>query len=129
VAPNGRVVDPLLESSLEMRYTLRATPKLHLLAEVITPLPADATLAAWNAYFERNAVANGKSIDVRADGHDFTGRFMTKGQWRTSTEVAVGKLLIIAYIRSADSSRLDFYLKLANRRFFDCSCFLNRWSG
>lgn len=45
MTPNSRVVNPFLKSALEVRYTLSTTPKPHLLAEVVPPLPTDAALA------------------------------------------------------------------------------------
>jgi hypothetical protein len=78
MAPYGRVVDSLLESSLEMGNALRATPELHLLAEVVTPLSTDGTLAAGNTNFEGNSVTNGEAIDLRSNAHYDTGRFMSK---------------------------------------------------
>jgi hypothetical protein len=49
---------------------------------------------------------------------------MPKRERSASTEVAVGELLVVAYIRSAYAGRLNLDLKLAGRRFFDASGFL-----
>jgi hypothetical protein len=49
---------------------------------------------------------------------------MSKGQRRTSTEVAIGKLLVVAHIRPADAGGLDLDLKLACRGLFETSGFL-----
>jgi hypothetical protein len=49
---------------------------------------------------------------------------MPKRERSASTEVAVGELLVVAYIRSAYAGRLNLDLKLAGRRFFDASDFL-----
>jgi hypothetical protein len=112
MAPYGRVIDSLLESSLEMGNALRATPKLHLLAEVVAPLSTDGTLAAGNANFEGNSVTNGEAIDLRPNAHYNTGRFMSKRQRCTGTEVAVGELLVVAHIGATDASGLNLDLKL-----------------
>lgn len=50
---------------------------------------------------------------------------MSKGQRSTSTQVAIGKLLVIAHIRSADSGGLDLDLKLACRGLLEASGFLD----
>jgi hypothetical protein len=73
------MVYPLLKSSLKMRNAFRTTPKSHPLAEIIPPFPADRALAAGNTDFQRNSVANGEAIDLLANAHHYTGRFMTKG--------------------------------------------------
>ena len=98
MAPYGRVIDSLLEGSLEMWNALRATPELHLLAEVVAPLSTNGTLAAGNANFESNSVTNGEAIDLRANAHYNTGRFMSKRQRCTGTEIAVGELFVVAHI-------------------------------
>lgn len=98
MAPYGRVIDSLLEGSLEMWNALRATPELHLLAEIVAPLSTYGTLAAGNANFESNSVTNGEAIDLRSNTHYNTGRFMSKRQRCTGTEIAVGELLVVAHI-------------------------------
>jgi hypothetical protein len=98
MAPYGRMIDSLLESSLEMRNALRATPELHLLTEVVPPFSTDGTLAAGNANFEGNSVTNGEAIDLRSNTHYNTGRFMSKRQRCTGTEIAVGELLVVTHI-------------------------------
>jgi hypothetical protein len=62
-----------------MWYTLRTTPKPHLLAEVISPFSADGALPTGNAHFECDAVADVEAIDLRANAYYDTGRFMAKG--------------------------------------------------
>jgi hypothetical protein len=52
---------------------------------------------------------------------------MSKGQRRTSTEVAIGELLIVAHIRPADAGGLDLDLKLACRGLLETSGFLYDW--
>jgi hypothetical protein len=52
---------------------------------------------------------------------------MSKGQRRAGTEVAVGKLLVVAHIRPADAGRLDLDLKLACRGLLETSGFLGFW--
>jgi hypothetical protein len=98
MAPYGRVIDSLLEGSLEMWNALRATPELHLLAEVVAPLSTNGTLAAGNANFESNSVTNGEAVDLRPNAHYNTGRFMSKRQRCTGTEIAVGELFVVAHI-------------------------------
>jgi hypothetical protein len=102
VAPNCRMVNPFLKSPLKMWYTLRTTPKPHLLAEVIPSFPAYAALTTWYAYLERHSVTNTEAIDLGSDRHDNTRRFMTKGQRRACTEISIGKFLIVAHIRATN---------------------------
>jgi hypothetical protein len=61
-----------------MRNTLCAASESHLLAKVVTPFSANRALAAGNAHFEGNSVADRKSIDLRANAHNYTGRFMAE---------------------------------------------------
>lgn len=79
VAPDGGMVNPLLQSSLEVRDALRTASEPHLLAEVVPPFPTDAALTAWYAHLERNSVANAEAIDLWPNGNYDTGGFMTKG--------------------------------------------------
>ena len=79
VAPDRWVIDPLLQSSLEMRHALRTTPESHLLAEVIPPFPAYCALSAWDSDLESNAVADAEAIDSGANAYDDTRRFMAEG--------------------------------------------------
>ena len=104
MAPNRRMINSLLQRSLEMRNTLCATSESHLLAKIVASFPANVALATGNPYFQGYSVADGKAIDLRANAHYYTGRFMTKGQRCASTEITVGELLVVAYIRSADAS-------------------------
>jgi hypothetical protein len=67
MAPNCRMVDPFLQSSLKMWYALRATPEPHPLAEVVPPFAADATLATWYSYLERHSVTNTETVDPGPD--------------------------------------------------------------
>lgn len=87
-----------LQSSLKVRYTLCAASESHLLAQIVPAFPADCALSARNADLEGNSVTNGKARDLRANTDNYTGRFMSKGQWCTGTEVAIGKLLVVADI-------------------------------
>ena len=52
---------------------------------------------------------------------------MSKGQRRASTEVAVGKLLVVAHIRPADAGGFDLDLKLAYGWLLETSGFLGFW--
>ena len=124
MAPYRRVVNPLLESPLKVRNALRTTSELHLFAKIVSAFSADPALATGNADFQGHFVPNCKSIDLRANAYNYPGRFMSKGQRRTSTEVAIGKLLVVAHIRPADAGGLDLDLKLACRRLFETSGFL-----
>jgi len=72
------MVDSFLESSLKMRDALRTTSKSHLFAKIISSFPANRTLTAWNANLESHSVADCEAIDLRANAHNYTGRFMAK---------------------------------------------------
>ena len=104
MAPNRRMIDSFLQSSLEVRNTFCTTSESHLLAKIIAALPADVALAAWDPYFQGYSVADGEAIDLRTNSHYYTGRFMTKRQRCTGAEVAIGELLVVAHIRSTDAS-------------------------
>ena len=129
VAPVSGVVDLVLQGSLVVRERLRAAPKPQLLAEVVSSFPASATLAAGNTDLEGNAVTNLEALDFRPNGDDHTGRFMTQGEWLTSTEITVGELLVIAHIRTADAGLLDGNLELPDTWLFDGSCLLLQMSA
>ncbi len=78
VAPDRWMVDSLLESSLEMRHAFRTTPESHFLAQIISSFSANGALAARNADFKRNSVADREAIDLWTNAHNYTGRFMAK---------------------------------------------------
>jgi hypothetical protein len=124
VAPDCGVVDPLLESSLEVRDAFRTTPEPHLFAQIVTTFSADSTLAAGDADLEGYSIANLEAIDLRTNANHDTRGFVAKRQGRAGAEVAIGKLFVVAHIRAADASRFDLDLKLAYRRFLDTSFFL-----
>lgn len=71
VAPDSRVVYPLLEGPLEMRKRLRAAPEPHLLAKVVPAFPAYATLPARDSDFQCYAVTNSESAHLRANGDHY----------------------------------------------------------
>lgn len=57
VTPFRRVIDPLLQRTLEMREALAAAPELELFANVIPTLRATGTATAGQADFESNSIA------------------------------------------------------------------------
>jgi len=95
VAPDGGVVDAVLEGSLEVRIALGATPEAHLLAEIVAAGTADAALRTRNADLQCHPVAHAEALDLGADGNDDARRLMAQGERLTGAEVAVGKLLEI----------------------------------
>lgn len=76
MAPDRRMIYPLLKSPLEVRNALGATPESHLLAQIIPPFPADATLTARDTNLEGDTVPNSEAANLRPDGHDRAGRFV-----------------------------------------------------
>lgn len=58
MTPGCRVVYPLLKGALEVRNRFCAAPKLHTFTKVIATPAADTTLAARDADFKGNAVAD-----------------------------------------------------------------------
>lgn len=124
MAPDSRMVDPFLQSPLKVWDALCTTPKSHLLAEIIPSFPANATLTARNADLKGNPIANRKAINLRPNANYHTGGLMPKGQRSAGAEVAIGKFLVIAHIRSAYAGGLNLDLKFACGRFFDISVLL-----
>jgi len=124
VAPDGRVVYLLLQSPLEVGNRFGATPESHLLAEIISALPADAALAAGDADLEGNTVAEVKARDLRANGDNDSRGLMAEGQRHAGAEVAVGELFVIGDIGAADTGCFYGYLQLANTRLLDAPSFL-----
>jgi hypothetical protein len=76
MAPDCRMVDSFLQRSLEMWNAFGTTPEFHLLAQVVSSFPADATLTAGNANFQRNTVADIEAIDLWPNRNDDTRGFM-----------------------------------------------------
>lgn len=93
MAPSSRVVYPLLERPLEVRETLRATPKAHLLAEVIPAFSAYTAVSARHADLQGYAVAEGIAAHLRAYGDDHARGLVTERQGLAGTEVAICELL------------------------------------
>ncbi len=116
VAPDSRVVYPLLKCALKVRDGFGATSKPHLLAEVVAAFPADTTLTARDPDFQSNSVADVETGHLGANGHNGTGGLMAQGQGHASTQVTVGELFVVGHIRAADASSLDRDLQLTNTR-------------
>lgn len=95
VAPDSRMIDPLLESSLVVGVALCAASESHLLAKIVSSLTADATLPAGNPDFEGYPVAYLKASDLGANGNNLSGGLVPEGQRMTSTEVSVCEFLVI----------------------------------
>ena len=95
VTPDGRVVDPLLKSTLVVRVTLGAAPEAHLLAEVVSALPADPALTAGNTNLESNSITQLEASHLGSNGNNFTRRLMAQGEWVAGAEIAIGKLLVV----------------------------------
>ncbi len=96
MTPSRRMVDPLLKSSLEVRYTLCTASELHLLAKIIPAFPTYSTLTTRNANFERNTVSDRKARNLWPNSHNYARRFMSQRKRCTSAKVAIRELLIIA---------------------------------
>lgn len=60
MAPDRRMIDPLLQCPLEMRHALRTASEAHLLTQIIPPPPAYTTLPTRYTDLEGNAITNGK---------------------------------------------------------------------
>lgn len=78
VTPRSRMIDLLLQRSLEMWETLCAASEAHLFAEVIPPLATNATLSTRHTDLEGHSVANRKAAHLRADGNDHTRRLVAE---------------------------------------------------
>jgi len=124
VTPDRWVVYPFLESALEVGHRFGTTPKPHLLAEVITTLPADAALAAWDANLKGDPVANAEASNLGSDGNDGARGLVPQRKRHASTEISIGELFVIRHVRTADACCLDSYLKFTQPRFFDDPPFL-----
>lgn len=124
MAPNSRMIYPFLKSSLKMGHTLCTTPESHLLAKIISSFPANGTLPTGNANLKGDSISNLESIDLSPNAYHYSRRLMAKRQRSTSTEVAVGKLLVVAHVTATDAGTLDLNLELPCRRFLDTSGFL-----
>lgn len=71
MAPRRLMIDPFLESALEVGEALRTAAKAHLLAQIVPPSPADTTLPTRDADLERYAVADSEAAAIThlvADG-------------------------------------------------------------
>jgi hypothetical protein len=95
VTPDGRVIYPLLQSTLKVWNALRAASEAHFLAEIVSTFSAHATLTAWDANLESYPIANCEASNHRTDSHDDAGGLVAQRQRGASTEVAIGKLLVI----------------------------------
>ena len=107
MAPRGRVIYLLLESALEMGDGLGAAPESHLLAQVITALAADATLATGNPDLEGDTISNLEAHHRGSNGNHCAGRLVAERKRHAGTQVTIGKLLVIGDIRATDTCSLD----------------------
>jgi hypothetical protein len=67
ITPLRRMINPLLQRSLEMRETLSTAPEPQLFADVVSPFCTAGTVPAWNADFEGDLVAFFEICYARAD--------------------------------------------------------------
>ena len=70
VTPDGRVIDPFLESTLVVGDRFRTTPESHLLAKVITTFTTDGALATSHPNFKSYPVTDVKARDLGPYGND-----------------------------------------------------------
>lgn len=78
VAPLRRVVDLLLQRTLEVREALSAAPELQLFANVVPAFRAAGTASTGHADFEGDFVADFEVCDRRANRSNHAGRLMTE---------------------------------------------------
>jgi hypothetical protein len=79
MTPFSRMVDPLLQGTLEMRETLCGRAEFHVFADVVAAFGAAVAGIAGHAYFEGYAVAGGEVDYGRADGGDDARGFVAEG--------------------------------------------------
>lgn len=72
MTPFCRMIYPLLQRPLEMRYAFGTTPKSHLFAQVVAAFSANAAFSAGNADFESDSVTNSEIGDLGANGNNFS---------------------------------------------------------
>lgn len=69
VTPRCWVIYPFLQGSLVMRERLCTAPKSHLLAEIVSAFPADATLATWDTDLEGNTITDIEARDLGSESY------------------------------------------------------------
>ena len=64
------MVYSLLQSTLEVRNALGTTPESHLLAQVVSAIPADVAITTGNTDFQGHSVPYLETLHTRANGGD-----------------------------------------------------------
>ena len=71
MTPLRRMINPLLQRTLEMRETFCRAAELHVFTDIVATLFAAVAGIARHAYFEGDAIARGEIGDGGPDGgHD-----------------------------------------------------------
>jgi hypothetical protein len=110
MTPLGRMINPLLQRTLEMRKTLCRRAEFHILADVVAALFTTVTGIAGDADFQSYSVAGGEVGYGRTDGGDDAGGFVTEGQGFADEDVAVAVVVVVVKVAAAEAGAVDCYL-------------------
>jgi hypothetical protein len=124
MTPLGRMIDPLLQCTLEMRETLCRRAEFHILADVVAALFTTVTGIAGNADFQSYSVAGGEVGYGRTDSGDDAGGFMTESQGFADENVAVAVVVVVVEVAAAEAGAVDCYLDLVCRGSGEVAGFL-----
>lgn len=81
--------------------------ELHLRADVVAALFAEAALAAGEADFEGDSVADFEGCYFGADGCDCASGFVAETHWRAHDEVAIAAVGVVVQVGAAEASGCD----------------------
>lgn len=98
MAPSCRVIDPVLQRSLCVWETLRATSEPHTLADVVPPLFASLADFARLSDFQCHLVTNTEVLHIRAYANNHTCRFVAERERFLYDYVAVTVVLVVMEI-------------------------------
>lgn len=90
--PSRRVVDSLLQRSLQVRKRLGRAPKLHASADVVSAAVAVLAVLARQANLERDTIALLEVRNARSHGDDGAAGFVAQRQRLAYEDVAIAKV-------------------------------------
>lgn len=128
MTPRRRVVDALLQRSLEVWHRFGTTPEPHAFAQVIPASAADATLTTGDADLKGDAVTDVEASYLWPDSNDSARGLVTERERHAGAEVAIGELLVVTDIGPADACCVDSNLKFTDAGVTNSPAFLRERS-
>ena len=113
--PPGRMVDPRLQSALEMRPRRATASKTHVGAEIVALRKTPFARLAWYTAFNSDAVSDFQ-INVGANRDHLARGFVTKTKRLPDLDGSIAAVLVVVNVRAAECCRSHCNLDLIRER-------------